>query len=151
MELYQLIIVLLFLFINIILFVKGFIETKYKKNAYKLVPFYLIITGIFVWGDAVVISMFWVLASLFSLIVGNWILFLLIISSFWFIRALGEATYWFNQQHSKVIRYSPKEMIGYNIYHNDSIWFGYQIFAQCIAVISFILTIYLSYLFLTGL
>ncbi len=148
MQSHQSIIIILFAILNFVLFIKGYIETRYRKNAFKTVPYVLILFGIFVWGDAVIISLFFVLTSTLSLILNDWILFLLIFSAFWLVRSLGETIYYFNQQFSKVVRQPPKKLPGFWIYQNDSIWFAYQIFVQCISVITLITTIYLAHLWL---
>lgn len=133
--------------VNFLVFLKGFYETKYKRNAYgATIP--LSILGMFVWGDAVVFGLFWMLSVIISLYLRDWYLFLLIVSVFWVVRSLGETLYWFNQQFSKVNRNPPKKLIGYSIFQNDSIWFAYQIVCQCIAIISIISTIYFTGLWL---
>jgi len=147
MEIYKGVIIIIFALINLIFFVKGYIETK-RKKAYNIVPYPFFVFGIFVWGDAVVISMFLFLSSLLSFVLNDWILFLLLISVFWLVRSLGETMYWFNQQFSSINRNPPKKLAGFRIYQNDSIWFAYQIFHQCIVVITIITTIYLAYLWL---
>jgi len=148
MQQYQQLIIIIFAIINIIFFIKGYLETRKRKNAFKLVPYVLMIFGIFVWGDAVIISLFLALASIFSLLIGDWILFLLIISVFWLVRSLGETIYFFNQQFSTINRQPPKTLPGFRFYQNHSIWFAYQIFHQCIIVTTLITTIYLTHLWL---
>ena len=132
---------------SFILFVKGLKESKDNKNAYGLTPS-LFPWGIFVWGDAVVFGIFWFLTSLISIILKDWILFLLIICVFWVVRSLGETIYWFNQQYSNINRNQPEKYWFYKYFHNDSIWFIHQIAWQCVSVISIIFTIYLSSLWL---
>jgi hypothetical protein len=144
---YQEAIIIIFAIINILFFVRGYVETTNKK-AFKWVPYILMIFGIFVWGDAVIISSFFVLASLFSLIVGSWILFLLVFSSFWLVRSSGETIYFFNQQFSSIQRQPPRSLPGFRFYQNHSVWFAYQIFHQCIVIVSLLLTIYLVHLWL---
>lgn len=147
MQQYQQAIIILFAIINLLFFIKGSIETR-RGKAYKMVPYVLMIFGIFVWGDAVILSFFLALASIFSLLIGDWILFLLVISAFWLVRSLGETVYYFNQQFSGIQRCPPKTLPGFRLYQNDSIWFAYQIFVQCITIITLITTIYLAHLWL---
>jgi hypothetical protein len=147
MQHYQWIIIVLFALVNFLFFIKGYIETR-KKNAFRIVPYPLMIFGIFVWGDAVVISLFLALASMASLLLWNWILFLLILTSFWLMRSIGETIYWFNHQFCVKPRYPAKYLPGFGLYQNDSIYFAIQIFVQCISVVSLILTIYLVHLWL---
>lgn len=131
-------------------FVKGFSECKNKKNSYGKAHIFNLI-GAFVWGDAVVFGLFWALVSMAVLLLNDWVLFLLTLSVFWAVRSLGETIYWFNQQFSKVDRNSPEKFWFYKIFQNDSVWFVYQIYWQCVTVISIILSIYLAHLWLGNL
>lgn len=137
--------------INLLVFIRGFYESKNNKNAYGLTP-YLCILGIFAWGDAVVFGFFWVTASIISFLLKDWYLFLLIISVFWVVRSIGETIYWFNQQFStKVYDWNkPENLSWHSVFHNDSIWFIYQITWQCFTVVSIILSIYLTKLWLNS-
>lgn len=128
-------------------FLKGIYECKTKKNPYGETPI-LFPWGIFVWGDAVVIGLFWFIASMVSYLLNDAILFSLILAVFWGVRSLGETTYWFNQQFSTVDRNPPKKLRGHRLFENDSIWFVYQITHQCITVISIITSIYLAALWI---
>lgn len=143
---WQQILVAIYGLINLVVFFKGFYECKYKKNAYGLIPS-LTFLGIFAWGDAVVFGLFWTAVSLITLIINNWYLFLLILSVFWFIRSLGETIYWFNQQFStKAYEWNkPENLSFHSVFHNDSIWYVYQIGWQCVSVVSLILSIYFGY------
>jgi hypothetical protein len=141
---------LLFALFNFFVFCKSFYECKYKKNALGWTA-WLNPIGAFVWGDAVVFSAFWVLVSLVVWRLNDWLLFLLIVALFWLVRSIGETIYWFNQQFSLIDRNPPKKMIGYSIFHNDSIWFVYQIIWQCVTVISLVLSLYFSWAWLATL
>lgn len=96
MKLWQSLVLLVYLLINLFVFIKGYHECKYRKNAYTLTRS-LIFLGIFAWGDAVVFGPFWVISVLVSYFLKDWYLFLLIMSVFWVVRSLGETIYWFNQ------------------------------------------------------
>jgi hypothetical protein len=136
-------IILIFGLVSFLVFLIGFYETKYKKNAFgPTLP--LFILGVFVWGDAVIFGLFWAISSFISLYLKDWYLFLLIFSVFWVVRSLGETTYWFNQQFSKINRNPPEKLIGYSIFKNDSIWFAYQIAWQCVTVASIVFAIYFA-------
>ena len=128
--------------ISILAFIKGFFEVTKKNNPFGETPF-LLFLGIFVWSDAVMIGLFGLLISLICLLFKDWILFLLIISIFWVVRSLGEIVYWINQQFSPIIRNPPKILLGYKLFKNDSIWFIYQVFWQCVLVVSIIFSILL--------
>lgn len=123
-------------------FIKAFHEVLKKHNPFGETPI-LFWLGIFVWGDAIVIGMFWILVSLISLLLNSWILFLLLVSVFWVVRSLGETIYWINQQFSPIIRNPSKNLRGFRWFKNDSIWFIYQIIWQCICVIAILTTIFL--------
>lgn len=138
-------IILTYTFLGLMVFIKGFYETKYKKNAYGLTrP--LLILGIFVWGDAVIFGPFWIITSVFSLLVKNWYLFLFIVSVFWAIRGLGEMVYWLNQQFSSKteVNNKPEDLIWHSVFHNDSIWYVHQIIWQCVTVISIVCAVIIS-------
>ena len=150
MEFWQNIFLITYAFINLLISIKGFYECKYVKNSYKLTPI-LNLLGIFVWGDAVIFGPFWTITATASYFIKNWFLFLLTMSVFWFVRSLGETIYWFNQQFSNKELNPPKKLFGYSIFQNDSIWYVYQIFWQCITVVSIIFVIYFSKLWLKGL
>lgn len=148
---WQFTIVLIYAMLGLLVFVKGFYETKYKKNAYGLTrP--LLILGIFVWGDAVIFGPFWTIASTLSLLAKNWYLFLFIVSVFWVVRGLGETIYWLNQQFSsKVdINNKPENLIWHSVFHDDSIWYIHQIVWQCITVISVVCAVIISKMWLTA-
>lgn len=140
---------IIFALINLLVFLKGFYECKYKKNSYGLTQFFAPL-GIFAWGDAVIFGLFWVLAALVSLLLADWYLFLLIVSVFWVIRSLGETIYWFNQQFSSKVHdwNKPENLPLHSVFHNDSIWYIYQIIMQCISVVAIISTLYFAKLWL---
>lgn len=141
---------MLYAFVALLIFFKGFYESKFKKNAYGLIR-WLLPWGIFAWGDAVVFCPFWIIASLVTLVLGDWYLFLLIVSVFWVIRSLGEVVYWFNQQFSsKVYEWNkPENLPWHSVFHNDSVWYIHQIIWQCTAVGAIIASIYFASLWLS--
>ena len=137
--------------VNLVAFLVGYYISRYKKNpignTFFLYPF-----GIFVWGDAIVWGMFWFLASCVTLLLGDWVLFLLIYSAFWLVRSFGETMYFINQQFSDIKR-QPKESLPFYNYlkieDEYSLWFIAQIFAQSITVVSLISSVYLFHLWLS--
>jgi len=143
----QTVIVFIFGIFSFLIAIKGLYQSTAKNNPFGQY-FPLFFLGIFVWGDAVILGLFWSLISLTSVLLKDWILFLLILSLFWVVRSLGEIIYWLNQQFSPIIRNPPKNLMGYKFFRNDSIWFIYQVFWQCVMVVSLITTIYLSNLWL---
>lgn len=153
MNIYQIIFLIIFGAFNLIFSIWGVHQSKNKANTYGI-TWALFPIGIFVWGDAVIFGLFWSLVSFFTLVIKDWILFLLIFSVFWLVRSLGETIFFFSQQFSTVMRQPPETLIGYKIFkgkgviENDAIWFITQIIQQCITVISIIASIYLTYLWL---
>ena len=101
--------------------------------------------GMFVWGDVLVLSIFWALVALVSFLLSDWWLFLLTVSIFWLVRSVGETIYWFLQQFAVVKRDPPESLAGYRFVKNESIWFIYQVMWQCVTVISLVTTIYLAH------
>lgn len=113
-------------------------------NVFKETPF-LSWLGIFVWGDALVISPFWIISSLISYFTESMSLFLFINSLFWVIRSLGEIWYWLNQQFSSKLRNPPDKLLLHSLLKNDSVWFVYQVFWQCIFVFSVVSSVYFGW------
>lgn len=133
-----------FLFIySLIAIVNGYIECKRNKNAFGESKLYIPL-GAWVWGDVFILGIFWLLTSIFLFIYWDLNLFILFVSVFWVIRSFGEFTYWLNQQFSTVMRNPPKNLLFHNIFHNDSIWFIYQIIWQCLTVVAIISSIYFA-------
>ncbi len=97
--------------------------------------------GAFVWADATVFGLFWVFACVAVLFLNSWTLFLLLLSVFWLVRSIGETIYWFNQQFSTVHRSNPENFYIYRIFGDDSVWFVWQIFWQCVTVVTLITTV----------
>lgn len=120
---------------------KGYFESKYKKNAFGLTR-WLNIIGSFVWADAVVFGLFWLIFAGVSLVLNDWWLFLFGTAVFWAVRGLGETQYWIAQQFSSKNRNPVETLLFHEIFHDDSIWFVYQIFWQCVAVIAVIASMY---------
>jgi hypothetical protein len=150
MNSWQSLVVLLFGVISLAAFAAGFYISKYKNNpignTFLLYPF-----GIYVWGDAIVFGVFWFLVSAAILLLNDWILFLLVISVFWFVRSVGETIYFINQQFSDIKR-QPKESLPFYNYvkieDEYTLWFLAQIFSQCITIVSIITSVYLFHLWL---
>ncbi len=147
MSLLSTILLLLLFIFNLVILFFGVREVTVKKNAFGETPF-LCWLGIFVWGDTIIFSPYWLLVLIVTLITKNWWLFLIAITSFWLVRSLGETIYWLNQQFSSVSRNHPHQMRGFRFFQNDSIWFIYQIFWQSVTIISLITWLWLARLFL---
>ena len=115
-----------------------------KRNPYGLTHQYSIL-GIFVWGDAVLISPFWMALSTAYLKHQNLSFSLFAMSVFWSVRSLGEMIYWLNQQFATHKRDLPETLWLYKLVRSDAIWFMYQVFWQMILVISIIGSVYHGY------
>ncbi|MBI4136779.1 hypothetical protein HY469_01840 [Candidatus Roizmanbacteria bacterium] len=147
---WQQIVVLLYSSFAVIGAVRSYFECKKRGNSYGLTPqFY--IYGAFVYGDMVVFGIFWLAVGVVTVLLQDWLLFLLIHSLFWVVRSIGETIYWFNEQFATRNRNHPASLPGFHIFGNDSIWYVYQIIAQIITVISLIATIILIPLWLKSL
>lgn len=136
-----------FALLNTTICLYAFYQCAKRKNAYGETSL-LYPLGMYVWGDAVIFGAFWTGAAVASLILSDWILFLLFVSVFWLVRSVGETIYWFNQQFSTVIRMRPDHYFTHKIFHNDSVWFVFQIMNQCLTVITIITSVYLFHIWL---
>lgn len=141
-------VVVLWGFLGLAISLAGFYQCRSRRKAYGATPL-LLPFGSFVWGDAAIFGLFWLAAALVCFLLGDWLLFLLITSLFWVVRSLGEMIYWFNQQFSKVNRNPPEDKLIFRIFHNDAVWFVYQIVWQCVLVAALVASIYLTHLWLS--
>lgn len=137
-----------YLLSSLLFLIKALYEIKNKKRVYGLTP-YLFFLGAFVWGDLLVLGPFWIITTLFVLILDDWYLFLLTISIFWSVRSLGETIYWLNEQFAGKNRNPPHTLNFHKLINSDAIWFVYQLFWQCILVVSIISSIYMANLWLS--
>lgn len=132
-------VVILYGIISLVAFIKGLKETKFNNNPYGLTPFGLL--GIFVWGDAVIIGLFWMLACVFVLLVGKWSIGLLVISLFWVVRSFGEIIYWLLQQFAVKKRDEAQTVPGHSFFPGESVWFAQQVWWQMVLVVSLLATV----------
>ncbi len=128
-------------------FVLGIRRTTFKNQAFQPV-FVFNLIGAFVWADVVIFGLFWFLISLICFFLQDFLLFLLIVSLFWAVRSFGEIIYWLNQQFAGINRNPPEKFRLYPVFKNDSIWFVYQIFWQCLLVVCLVASIYFTHLWL---
>lgn len=133
---------------SVVILVLSFIKSK-NGQVFSETP-WLLLLGIFVWGDGLVFSLFWVIIAAACLFFNDWLLFLLTVSVFWLIRSLGEVVYWLSEQFAVNHRNEPENLRGYAIVKNDAVYFFYQIFWQCVAVVSMIATIYFAVIWIKG-
>lgn len=137
----------IFAALNTIVTTYAFYQCRQKKNSFGATTL-LYPLGMYVWGDAVIFGAFWTGSAILSLLLADWVLFLLIFSTFWLVRSIGETMYWFNQQFSTVMREKPESHFIHKIFYNDSVWFVFQITNQCLTVITTITTVYLFHIWL---
>lgn len=126
---------------SVLCFSWGFRNTYIKKNPFGLTPLFNPL-GAFVWADTIMFGVFFFLVSLVSFLLSNINLFFLVYSVFWVIRSLGEQIYWFLEQFTHTHRNKPETLSGHKIFPGESIYIHYQIFWQCITVISIISSVY---------
>lgn len=143
MQIEQTTLLLIFGLLNLIVFIKSWREVLIKQNPFGLTR-WLSWLGIFVWGDAVVIAPFWIISALLSLFLRDWILFWLIVSIFWSVRSLGEVIYWLNEQFAAKKRNPPHTLPGYLLVKSEAIWFIFQIYWQCVMVVSIVSAIFFA-------
>lgn len=122
--------------------IHGFVQTSLKKNPFGLTR-HLTIIGAFVWGDALIFGFFWLFISSVCLYLQNFKLILVTYSIFWIVRSIGETIYWLNQQFTTKKRDKPQDLFGHRLFPGESIYFAYQIFWQCVTVVSILATLYL--------
>lgn len=139
---------LIILFVNLI--TSGIAAKKTKHKQLILTPPFKIcqLFGSFVWADHMIFGPFWILISLAAFALHDFLLFMLIFTIFWLIRSLGETLYWFLQQFHPRTGNEPGKFWINKYTPGEAVWFVHQIFWQCIAVLSLIATIYLSFLWL---
>lgn len=147
MNIQETFIIVIYGIFSLVAFIKGLHQSIIKKNPFGTTKYFFWL-GIFAWGDGIIVGPFWFFASLTSFLIKDWNLFLLIISAFWLVRSFGETVYWLNQQFVKKESNYYQRIWGYNFFKNDSILFIYQIFWQCVTVISIISMIYFENLWL---
>ncbi|MFA5136182.1 MAG: hypothetical protein WC489_02215 [Patescibacteria group bacterium] len=136
-------IITVFLIVNLFICLKSYQESRYRKNVYGTTPF-LYLLGIFVWGDGIIIGLFWCLASLVVFFANDLYLYAVFVSYFWVVRSFGEIIYWLNQQFSSKDRNPAKKTLIHTIFPYDSYLFAYQVFWQCVLVLALIASVYIT-------
>ena len=119
----------------------------HRKNPYGLTPF-LGVLGSFVWVDAVIVGLFWLLVCGISLWLQDFLLFLFVLCVFWFVRSIGESVYWFLEQFASTHHNPPRTLLLHTLFHDDSIWIAYQVYWQCMSVASLVAAVYTGVLWI---
>lgn len=130
------------IFCGVYAFIGFLMGWRNKKNPFGLCNIFNPL-GAFVWIDAIVFGLFFSLISAVCLLLNQWIIFLLVISTFWTIRSLGEVLYWFLEQFGTKHRNPPHTLWPYKWFKGEEVWIVMQIFWQCIAVIGIVTSLYL--------
>ncbi|GIW62412.1 MAG: hypothetical protein KatS3mg090_0238 [Patescibacteria group bacterium] len=125
---------LFFLLLNIFLFCFYIFS---PKEDFKLTP-YLFLLGMFVKVDIPLISIFWIVSSIFALYLNNFLIFSTLFFGFWSIRSLGEVVYWLLQQFSLVKRNPPERLCFSSYFKGEAVWVVYQVFWQVILIFVFL-------------
>lgn len=121
---------------------EGLRQVVGKNNPYGICKKFHFI-GAFVYVDAVIFGIFFILVSAVTLFFHDFVLFLLAISVFWTIRSIGEQMYWFMEQFA-VHHKNPEHTLWFSkFFKRNSSWIAMQIYWQCISVIAIISTVYL--------
>lgn len=135
--------------IMIITLVLAVRQCRGKNNPFGLTN-WLWPMGAFVWGDVLVLAIFWIIASLVAFFVDSTLLFWLIFSVFWVVRSAGEVIYWFLEQFSAKVRNKPTDLLGHSFVNgSEAIWFIYQVFWQCVLVVALIASVWLGAQFIS--
>jgi hypothetical protein len=148
MQIWQFLIILVIGILSTVGLILSYRQCKYRNNSYGHPPGIYGFLGAFVWADLVVFGAFWTLVSLLTLILSDWILFLLITSLFWLVRSAGETLYWFHQQFTPNKGNPPDKFWVNKIFKSDAVWFVHQIYWQCISVLTIVTSLYLAKLWL---
>ena len=132
-----------FAFFAFLICIKGWYEVVSRKNSFGN-TYGLFWMGIFVWGDTVVIAPFWVGLCLVCLFLQDSSLFWLAFSLFWVVRSVGETMYWMHEQFTSKHHNPPSTLVGYRFIKDESLWFIYQIFWQCMTVVSVLFSLFFA-------
>lgn len=115
---------------------------KNRKNPYGLCKRFTLI-GAFVWTDAFMFGLFFLLISVLCLALQEWVLFGLIYSVFWLVRSIGEQIYWFHEQFAVTHRNSPHTLLPSKVFKGEEVWIVMQTFWQCVSVVAIVVSLYL--------
>lgn len=126
----------------------GFLRIKKRNNPYGL-SFWFNPLGAFVWVDAVIFGVFFFLVSIFTLLMQDFILFLLVFFVFWTVRSIGEQIYWFLEQFAHQHRNPEHTLWASRFFPKNSVWIAMQIYWQCVSVVTAIVSVYLFVQWLT--
>lgn len=126
--------------INLVLFFMAFFRLRKTEPDNRALP-QLFPLGIFVWEDALILSPFWIISSLFLWWLNNWRYFVLFVLLFIAAREFFETVYWLFQQFS-THAHRPRDF-GFKHLNNNSIYILYQLSSFCLALLALFLFIFI--------
>ncbi|MFZ1721929.1 MAG: hypothetical protein WAU07_05495 [Microgenomates group bacterium] len=126
---------LLLLMYAILATATGYQNTIKNRNPYGH-AFWFLPLGVFVWGDALVLGIFWAIVAGGLWFWGTWQVLAAIFLLFWLIRSLGEVQYWMLVQFSTLKREPPENHFLFPFIKSDAVWFINQVIWQCVAVLA---------------
>lgn len=132
----------LFVVFSFVVWIRSVWEAMWKQNAFGVTP-WLLPLGIYVWGDGVILSLYWLVLGIVSWWCGG-LVFGLGAGAFWMVRSMGEVHYWMLEQFVDNKRNKPQDLFGYQWVRSEAIYFYYQLVNQVILVISGLATLYFA-------
>lgn len=113
--------------IHAAVYLKALDKVKKQKQFYQNVhPLLVHIFGIFVWGDALVLSPFFIITSIGLILINNTYLSIGVYAAYMFLRQFGEVIFWFLQQFSTKPEYRPPDK-GWQYLKTDELHIIYQL------------------------
>ncbi|RJR30860.1 hypothetical protein C4569_03685 [Candidatus Parcubacteria bacterium] len=113
--------------INLWVFLVALNKIKRDHKFYDNVNLFLVyVFGIFVWGDALILSPFFIAASIILYIINNAYLTLGVFSAYHFLRQGFEVVYWFLQQFSMKQEFRPPDRF-FKFLKTDELHIIYQL------------------------
>jgi hypothetical protein len=110
---------------------------KSKNNQFYSDTFLLAPFGVYVWGDGIILGLFWILIGLFAYITNLEILwFYRFYLLFWAIRSGYEVVYWLNHQSVKS-EYQPPILRNFKWLKTNETQILYQVANSCLMTIAF--------------
>lgn len=115
---------------------------KSKKNQFYSDTFLLAPLGVYVWGDGIILGLFWTLVGLFGYFTNLEMLwFYRFYLVFWAIRSGYEVVYWLNHQSTKS-EYQPPILRNIKWLAANETHILYQVANSCIVTIALSLLLY---------
>lgn len=113
----------------------SFVQVIQQRNPYGH-AFIFIPLGAFVWGDALVLGLFWFLMSTLYFLFPMAYSPIVLAALFWLVRAGGEIFYWLLVQFVGERKEPASNHMLFPLVQSDAVWFMHQVIWQCVAVIA---------------